>query len=49
MKKRFAKLDKSDENIADQYPDIVDALQKDAGQNSEYAKFKTSKKDPFQL
>lgn len=38
MKKRLAKLDRSDENIADQYPDIFDGLQKDAGQNAKDAK-----------
>lgn len=38
MKKRLAKLDRSDENIADQYPDIFDGIQKDAGQNAKDAK-----------
>lgn len=38
MKTRLAKLDRSDEHIADQYPDIFEGLQKDAGQNSKDAK-----------
>ena len=38
MKTRLAKLDRSDEHIADQYPNIFDGLQKDAGQNSKDAK-----------
>lgn len=38
MKTRLAKLDRSDEHIADQYYDIFDGLQKDAGQNSKDAK-----------
>lgn len=38
MKKRLAKLDRSDEHIADQYADIFDGFQKDAGQNAKDAK-----------
>jgi len=38
MKQRLANLDRSDEHIADQYPDIFDGLQKDAGQNAKDAK-----------
>jgi hypothetical protein len=34
MKKRPVNLGRSDENIADQYPNIFDGLQKDAAQNS---------------
>jgi len=38
MKNRFVNLERTDENIADQYPDIFDGLQKDAIQNSWDAK-----------
>jgi len=34
MKRRFVNLERTDENIADQYPDIFDGLQKDAIQNA---------------
>lgn len=34
MKKRFANLERTDENIADQYSNIFDGLQKDAIQNA---------------
>jgi len=34
MKKREVKLGLADENIADQYPNLCEGLQKDAGQNS---------------
>lgn len=34
MKKRFVNLERTDENIADQYPDIFDGLQKDGIQNA---------------
>ena len=38
MKKRQANLERSDENIADQYPDLIDGIQKDAIQNANDAK-----------
>ncbi|MCX6795909.1 MAG: hypothetical protein NTW06_00215 [Candidatus Falkowbacteria bacterium] len=38
MKRRFVNLERTDENIADQYQDIFDGLQKDAIQNSWDAK-----------
>lgn len=38
MKTRLAKLDRSDEHIADQYSNIFEGLQKDAGQNAKDAK-----------
>ena len=38
MKRRFVNLERTDENIADQYPDIFDGLQKDAIQNAWDAK-----------
>ena len=34
MKRRFVNLERTDENIADQYPDVFDGLQKDAIQNA---------------
>ncbi len=34
MKRRYVELEKSDENIAEQYDNIFEGLQKDAGQNS---------------
>jgi hypothetical protein len=34
MKKRLVNLSHTDENIADQYPNLCEGLQKDAGQNS---------------
>jgi hypothetical protein len=34
VKKRLVNLGRSDENIAEQYPNIYEGLQKDAGQNS---------------
>ncbi|MEW6034685.1 MAG: hypothetical protein AB1603_07520, partial [Chloroflexota bacterium] len=34
MKKRDVNLGRTDENIADQYPNLCEGLQKDAGQNS---------------
>lgn len=39
MKRRFVNLERTDENIADQYPDIFDGLQKDAIQNAWDAKW----------
>lgn len=38
MKRREVNLGRTDENIADQYPNIYEGLQKDAGQNSWDAK-----------
>lgn len=38
MKRRFVNLERTDENVADQYPDIFDGLQKDAIQNAWDAK-----------
>lgn len=34
MKRREVKLELADENIAEQYPNLCEGLQKDAGQNS---------------
>ena len=45
MKKRFVNLERTDENIADQYPDIFDGLQKDAIQNSWDARLTKKGKD----
>lgn len=45
MKKRPVNLDRSDENIADQYPNIYEGLQKDAGQNSWDARLTKKGKD----
>lgn len=38
MKLRQANLEHSDENIADQYPDLIDGLQKDSVQNANDAR-----------
>lgn len=45
MKRRFVNLERTDENIADQYPDIFDGLQKDAIQNAWDAKLTKKGKD----
>lgn len=45
MKKRPVNLGRSDENIADQYPNIFDGLQKDAAQNSWDARVTKKGKD----
>lgn len=45
MKKRPVNLGRSDENIADQYPNILDGLQKDAAQNSWDARLTKKGKD----
>lgn len=45
MKTRFVNLERTDENIADQYPDIFDGLQKDAIQNAWDAKLTKKGKD----
>lgn len=45
MKKRFVNLKRTDENIADQYPDIFDGLQKDAIQNAWDARLTKKGKD----
>ena len=42
MKKRYVNLGRTDENIADQYPNIFEGIQKDAAQNAWDAK--TTKK-----
>lgn len=34
MKRRFVNLERTDENVADQYPDVFDGIQKDAIQNA---------------
>lgn len=45
MKKRPVNLGRSDENIAEQYPNIYEGLQKDAGQNSWDARITKKGKD----
>ena len=45
MKKRPVNLERTDENIADQYPDIFDGLQKDAIQNAWDAKLTKKGRD----
>ena len=45
MKKRLVNLGRSDENIAEQYPNIYEGLQKDAGQNSWDARLYKKGKD----
>ena len=45
MKKRFVNLERTDENVADQYPDIFDGLQKDAIQNAWDARLTKKGKD----
>jgi len=45
MKRRFVNLERTDENIADQYPDIFDGLQKDAIQNAWDARLTKKGKD----
>lgn len=45
MKQRLVNLGRSDENIAEQYPNIYEGLQKDAGQNSWDARLTKKGKD----
>jgi hypothetical protein len=45
MKKRSVNLGKTDENIADQYPNIFEGIQKDAAQNSWDAKITKKGRD----
>jgi hypothetical protein len=45
MKRREVNLERTDENIADQYPNLYEGLQKDAGQNSWDARVTKKGKD----